>query len=170
MSLLCGYWTMTCRSLSCCCLFFLLIMSILISSQMKKEKNVTFPITPIIYQLLAVSSQKALWSSAEWKPERRPELALYTGLNQSGSWRTQVHLSQMSKCRAQLWGQKHFTCMWCKITRASMPSPSCLGFCSWPRDRCDTSRGQSVPLCLHHEAETLTAVGSRCSEDTGKSL
>lgn len=31
-------------------------------------------------------------------------------------------------CRAQLWGQRRFTCIWCKITWAGMPSPSCMGF------------------------------------------
>lgn len=95
-------------------------------------------------QLWSVSSQKALWSSAV--SDRRPGLALYTGLNQSGSWWTQVHLSQMLICRAQLRGQRHFTCMWCKITWAGMPSSRCLGFCSWPRDRCDTLARAKCPF------------------------
>lgn len=30
--------------------------------------------------------------------------------------------------------------------------------------------GQSVPLCLHHEAAALAAVGSRCSVLSGKGL
>lgn len=49
---------------------------------------------------------------------------------QSGSSWAQVHLSQMLICSAQLWGQKCSTCIWCKITRAGMPSLSSLGFLS----------------------------------------
>lgn len=93
---------------------------------------------------LSVPSRRTLWSSAV--PERSPGLAVCAGLNQSGSWWAQVHLSQMLICRAQLWGQRRFTCIWCKITWAGMPSPSCLGFCSRPRERCDTSGRAKCPF------------------------
>lgn len=107
----------------------------------KKETHVT-DISKL--RSLSISSQQALWSSAV--PERRPGLAVCTGLNQSGSRWAQVHLSQMLICRAQHWGQRRFTCIWCKITWAGTPSPSCLGFCLRPRERCDTSGRAKYPF------------------------
>lgn len=65
---------------------------------------------------------------------------------QSGSSRARVHLSQMLICSAQLWGQKCSTCIWCKITWAGMPSPSSLGFCLRPRERCDTLGRAKCPF------------------------
>lgn len=142
--------------------FFLLVVALFLVFSLSYSSSLLFPpallhqwkeetcvtdiskLRSIIVSLWSISSQKALWSSAV--PERRPGLALCTGLNQSGSWWTQVHLSQMLICRAQLWGQRHFTCMWCKITWAGMPSPCCMGFCSWPRDRCDTSGRAKCPF------------------------
>lgn len=116
-----------------------------------------------------------LWSSAA--PGRdTPPLALCTGLNQSGSGWTRLRLSQMLICAAQLRAQRHSAqrhsaCMWCKITWAGTPSPLLLGFCArGPGVDVTRRRGQRVPLRLRHEAEPLTAVGSRCSEVTGRGL
>lgn len=92
-------------------------------------------------------------------------------LNQSGARWTRVHLSQMLICTAQLWGQRHSTCMWCKITWAGTPSPMLLGFSAHgPGIDVTHWGGQSVPLRLHHDAVPLAAVGSRCSEVTGTGL
>lgn len=125
-------------------LFISLLLPPLVSSSSFNEKNETCVTDISKLRSLSISSQQALWSSAV--PERRPGLAACTGLNQSGSWWARVHLSQMLICRAQLWGQRRFTCIWCKITWAGMPSPSCLDFCSRPRERCDTSGRAKCPL------------------------
>lgn len=149
--------------------FFLIFYSFTVDN---KKTSVTdiFPNSTIIVTYDRFYLPKRLCDQ-QWRQGGHQHWLCALPLNQSGSRWTRVHLSQMLICTAQLWGQRHSTCMWCKITWAGTPSPMLLGFSAHGPGIDVTHRGgQSVPLRLHHDAVPLTAVGSRCSEVTGTGL
>lgn len=137
-----------CSSLFFCATHFFSHLLFFHSTNEKKGAHVT-DISKL--RSLSISPQQALWSSAV--PERRPGLAVCTGLNQSGSLWAQVHLSQMRICRTQLWGQRRF---YMHLVQNNMSRHAKLilpgFFVEGPGKDVTHRGGQSVPLRLHHEA------------------